>query len=180
MDVKSESYRKNLDEFLVQEGYIEKTVNKIQILFTNYKNTHSKDTKDKIQIDIISLLEDLEEEITNMKKNIASRNDFDTEEFNRREKIIQKYKDLFTEFNNKSNDQMSKRLDYDPRESILKKTEFEKKQFLEEKKKKLDDAYLLAHGETKKMKKGAREIGDYLEKDKVKTKIMHDNVSSCC
>jgi len=164
------------DEFNLQENYSNKIIKKIESCFANYSEVHGKDNKDKVQIEIGTLLDDLEEEISLMKKTLASKTDLENFEMERREKIIENLKLIFSNFKERSTAQISSRLDYDPRESLMKKTESEQRRYREERKKHLNEEYIEMGHHTKRIKKGALKIGELLENDKVKTDKMNNDI----
>lgn len=166
------------DEFTLQQNYTDKIIQKIELCFNNYTNSHGITNKDQIQIEITSLLDDLKEEISQMKKTLASRTDISKIEFSKKEEIIENFKQTHAKLKNKSETQLQSRLDYDPRESLMKKSELEQKRLREEKKKKLDDQYVQAKFEVKKLNRGATKIGELLENDKVKTEKMSESVNN--
>lgn len=164
------------DEFTLQEEYSNKLIKKLNDLFVNYSKASGKERKDGIQIEIDSNIGDLEEEITSMKKVLASRTDYSNIEFSRREGIVENFKKLLADYKQKSLNLQSERLDYDPRESILKKTEDEKRKMLKDKSERLNKIYHNQYNEVRQMKRGATAISEELEKDKIRTNILSNNI----
>ena len=177
-NLNSKSSNNNLHEGLIvdDDSYdIEKFKSKMDKftkncneMFENYEKTSGKDNKDHIQIDISNTIDDIEDELkqflTNNKDSENNKN------------YIEYLNSTIYHMKEKLNIIKTKRVNYDPRESLLLKTEDEKRIMRMQKEKELNKIYEDGYHQAKKLKKGAQAVGDVLEEDKIKVNEMSKKV----